>query len=89
MKSTNPIDELVERILSSLPKDASILRQDMEKHLHTLINTTLRKLDLVTREEFEVQRAVLARTREQLAELEAQIMQLEGQRGAPLKDGAG
>jgi BMFP domain-containing protein YqiC len=45
------------------------------------------RLDLVTREEFDVQRAVLLRTREKLEQLEARLAQLEGRAGEPPQAG--
>ena len=50
---------------------------DLEKNLRTLLGSFFAKLDLVTREEFDVQRQVLLRTREKLAALEAQVAELE------------
>jgi ubiquinone biosynthesis accessory factor UbiK len=51
---------------------------DLEKNLRVLLSGFFARLDLVTREEFDVQRQVLLRTREKLAQLEAQIAELEG-----------
>jgi len=51
---------------------------DLEKNLRVLLQSTFSRLDLVTREEFDVQREVLARTRAKLAELEAKLAELEG-----------
>lgn len=50
---------------------------DLEKNLRALLASAFAKLDLVTREEFDVQRQVLLRTREKLAALEAQVAELE------------
>ncbi len=52
--------------------------KDVEKNLRALLAAFLNRLDLVTREEFDVQTEVLRRTREQLAQLEAKIASLEG-----------
>jgi len=51
---------------------------DLEKNLRALLQSAFARLDLVTREEFDVQREVLARTRAKLAELEAKLAELEG-----------
>ena len=51
---------------------------DLEKNLRALLASGLSRLDLVTREEFDVQREVLARTRAKLQELEAKLAELEG-----------
>lgn len=50
---------------------------DLEKNLRALMTSFFARLDLVTREEFDVQRQVLLRTREKLAQLEAQVAELE------------
>jgi BMFP domain-containing protein YqiC len=54
--------------------------QDIEKNSRALLAQMFAKLDLVTREEFDVQAALLARTREKLQELEARVAELEGRR---------
>ncbi|MER2604009.1 MAG: accessory factor UbiK family protein, partial [Candidatus Competibacter phosphatis] len=51
---------------------------EMEKNLHAALQAAFAKLDLVTREEFDVQQAVLARTRAKLETLEKQVAELEG-----------
>jgi hypothetical protein len=51
--------------------------RDMEKNLNASLSAWLSRLDLVTREEFDVQAQVLARTREKLAELEERLTRLE------------
>ena len=51
---------------------------DLEQNFRSVLKGGLQKLDLVTREEFEVQEAVLARTREKLEALEKQVAELEG-----------
>jgi BMFP domain-containing protein YqiC len=54
--------------------------KDIEKNMRALLAQGFTKLDLVTREEFDVQAQVLARAREQLTELEARVAELETQR---------
>lgn len=54
---------------------------DIEKNLRALLTSGLARLDLVTREEFDVQREVLAHSREKLAALEARVAELEAKRG--------
>ncbi|HEX7811917.1 MAG TPA: accessory factor UbiK family protein [Burkholderiales bacterium] len=56
--------------------DASPAR-DIEKNLRALMSSTFSRLDLVTREEFDVQQEVLRRTREQLERMEAKVAELE------------
>lgn len=59
--------------------------KDIEKNMRALLAQGFAKLDLVTREEFDVQAQVLARAREQLAALEARIAELEAQRNTAAK----
>ena len=54
---------------------------EIEKNLRALTTSALARLDLVTREEFEIQRELLARAREKLARLEARVAELEGRSG--------
>ncbi len=51
--------------------------RDIEKNMRVLLSSAFERLDLVTREEFDVQREVLARTREKLDRLEAKLAELE------------
>ncbi|MHB1233189.1 MAG: accessory factor UbiK family protein [Burkholderiales bacterium] len=55
---------------------------DIEKNMRAVLQSVFAKLDLVTREEFDVQQAVLLRTREKLTQLEAQVAALEKSREA-------
>ena len=54
---------------------------DLQKNLRALLQSTFAKLDLVTREEFDVQRAVLLRAREKITQLEARLAELERDNG--------
>jgi BMFP domain-containing protein YqiC len=65
------IDRRVREMLAQSPA------ADLEKNLRALLASFFARLDLVTREEFDVQRQVLLRTREKLAQLEAQVAELE------------
>jgi len=56
--------------------------KDLEKNLRTVLQGVFAKLDLVTREEFDVQQAVLLKTREKLEALEAQVAEIEKKSGA-------
>ena len=71
------IDELSEHLAASLPGGIRSLQADLSKNFKASLEAGLGKLDLVTREEFDVQRAVLARTRDKLIRLEAQVKALE------------
>ena len=68
------LSELSQRIREVL---AASPAADLEKNLRAMMSSALARLDLVTREEFDVQRQVLLRTREQLTRLEAEIAALE------------
>jgi BMFP domain-containing protein YqiC len=59
--------------------------KDLEKNMRALLAQGFAKLDLVTREEFDVQAQVLARTREKLTALEARVAELEAQRNSTTK----
>lgn len=71
------IDELAKKLTEGLPAGVRSLQQDFESNFKAVLRSTLGKLDLVTREEFEVQSAVLARTRERLKVFEDRIAALE------------
>jgi BMFP domain-containing protein YqiC len=68
------LDEISARVSSLL---AATPAGDVEKHMRAVLASVFAKLDLVTREEFDVQREVLARTREKLEALEARAAELE------------
>lgn len=71
------LDDLTQRLAGSLPKGLQVLQADISRNLRATLEAGLSRLDLVTREEFDVQAAVLARTREKLDRLEAQVARLE------------
>ncbi len=71
------LDEMTRRLVQSLPAGLSTLQQDLEKNFRAVIEASIQRLDLVTREEFEVQAEVLARTREKLEALEARVTRIE------------
>lgn len=73
----NPIDNLVNKILDKLPQGADVLRDDINQSLKTGLTIALKKMDLVTRDEFDIQKAVLEKTREKLEQLEKQVQALE------------
>ncbi|WP_101926848.1 MULTISPECIES: ubiquinone biosynthesis accessory factor UbiK [Luteimonas] len=79
------IDELARRLSGLVPpglrgEASQDLREELQENFKAVLQSGLAKLDLVTREEFDVQRAVLLRTREKLDALEAQVRQLESGR---------
>ena len=71
------IDDLARQISDSIPAGVKGLQADVQKNIHSLLQGAFAKLDLVTREEFDVQSKVLARTREKLEQLERQVAELE------------
>ena len=71
------LDDLARRLGGLLPPSLREGREEMQENFKAALQAGLNKLDLVTREEFDVQRAVLARTRSQLDELRALVEQLE------------
>ena len=73
------IDDLAQRLADTLPKGIQSLQGDVMKNLRAGLESGLSRLDLVSREEFEVQAAVLSRTREKLKRLEEQVKALEEQ----------
>lgn len=73
------LDDLAKKLADAVPTSVRELQQDMEKNFHATLQSTFTKLDLVTREEFEVQTAVLARTRAKVDALQKQVDQLEQQ----------
>ncbi|QWT19277.1 accessory factor UbiK family protein [Bacillus sp. NP157] len=71
------IDQLAERLASLVPPGLAQAREDMHANFKDILAQGLRRLDLVTREEFDVQSQVLARTRERLESLEKRVASLE------------
>ena len=72
------LDELARRLSSLVPPGLRDGREELQQNFKSVLQAGLGKLDLVTREEFEVQRAVLARTRERLEALERDLSDLVG-----------
>ncbi len=77
MMNPDFLEKIVRQVMRSLPGGDSQLRQDLEKNLHAAMQGVFSRMDLVTREEFEVQRDLLARSRTKLEQLEKQIAELE------------
>lgn len=77
MIETAKIDSLIKQILSHLPADLHQAKQDIEKNLGAAMQKTFTKMDLVTREEFDVQAELLSRTRAALEELEKKLAEIE------------
>jgi BMFP domain-containing protein YqiC len=76
-----------EKVLSDLSARLAAMAgahpaQDLERNIRAMLASAFARLDLVTREEFDVQAQVLARTREKLAALEARVARLEAARAS-------
>jgi BMFP domain-containing protein YqiC len=83
--SKESVENLAKALAESLPEGLRSIRDDLEKNFRSVLQTGLDKLDLVTREEFEVQQAVLARTRAKLDKLEERLAGLESKPAAKKK----
>ena len=70
------LDELARRLSSLVPPGLRESREELQQNFKSVLQAGLGKLDLVTREEFDVQRAVLLRTREKLDALEQRLAEL-------------
>ena len=91
MLDPKALDDLAKKFADSLPPGLRQMQADFEKNIRAGLNSVFAKMDLVTREEFDVQQAVLARTRARLEALERQVAELErkvlGQTTASSNDG--
>ena len=79
MFDTKSIDDIANRLANAIPPSFNHLKEDMEKNFHAILQSALSRLDLVSREEFEVQKAVLAKTRQKLEVLESKVAEMEQQ----------
>jgi hypothetical protein len=75
------VEDIVNKVEKFIPEDLKTMRQDFGKNMKSILTATLQKADLVTREEFEVQKAVLAKTRAKLEALEKQLDALKSSDG--------
>lgn len=71
------LDELAHKLADSVPPGLKDLKSDLEHNFRAMLQSGLGKLELVTREEFDVQAAVLSRTRTKLEELSQRLAELE------------
>ena len=67
------IEQLSKRISDLIPGNVKHMQEDIETNVRSLLQSTLSKMNLVSREEFDVQTAVLQRTREKLEQLEKEV----------------
>jgi len=69
------LDEITRRLAAAVPAELKTARAEIESQFRTILEATFNRMDLVTREEFEIQKKVLARTREKLEDLEARLQE--------------
>jgi len=74
------LDDLARRLADAVPPGLAALKDDLEQNFKAVLQSGLAKLDLVTRQEFDIQTGVLRRSRERLEELEKRIAALEGRK---------
>ena len=71
------IEQIATQLQSALPKGVREIGADIDKKMRAILQSQLGKLDLVNREEFDVQTQVLLRTREKLSQMEKRLTELE------------
>jgi BMFP domain-containing protein YqiC len=71
------IDEIARRLLAKVPEAARNIQADLEENFRAVLRASLARLDLVSRDEFDVQAKVLERTRARLEALEARVQEME------------
>jgi len=77
MISAKKIEEIAKQVTDAIPPSVKNIANDIEEKTKTVLQRKLAQLDVVTREEFDVQTQVLIKTREKLAIMEAKIAELE------------
>lgn len=77
MIDNETIDSITRKLSSVLPDSVKLMQQDIENNLRSVLEAAFSKMNLVSREEFDVQSRLLARTLEQLHELETKVSELE------------
>ena len=87
MISQSNIEELTRRITELLPPGTEELRRDLKSNVRAALTSAFARMELVTRDEFDVQAELLARTRMRLEAMEKQVAELESRlAGAPSQD---
>jgi BMFP domain-containing protein YqiC len=81
--NSSALDDLARRLAESVPESFRAFGRDLEGNFKAVLQAQLSKLDLVSRQEFDVQAALLARTREQLDGLELRVKELEARLAPP------
>jgi hypothetical protein len=75
------VEQMIQRLLEGMPASLQAMRSDLEAHFQRVLQSGARRLDLVSREEFDAQTKVLERSRALIAELEARVQALEAKQG--------
>jgi ubiquinone biosynthesis accessory factor UbiK len=81
--NSNGLDDLARRLADAVPESVRNFGRDLEGNFKAVLQAQLSKLDLVSRQDFDVQAAVLARTQEALSALETRIKDLEAKLNPP------
>lgn len=79
MIDPNTLDQLTRRITEAMPESMRSLQHDVEHNVKAILQSLFQQMDLVSRDEFDVQTALLQRCREKINELEERVKQLESQ----------
>jgi hypothetical protein len=77
MDKFNFLNDLSKKLCDALPQNVQTLKNDIEKNFHAVLQNAFGKLDLITREEFDAQTKVLARSRQKIEALEKKISEME------------
>ena len=77
MIDPNVLDQLTKRLSDSIPDSFKLLQGDLEKNFKATIQAIFNDMNLVSRDEFDIQAALLARTVEKLKQLEDRVSELE------------
>lgn len=90
MRDPKILDDIARKLSEAMPAGVKSLQEDVDRNLRGALASALERLDLVTREEFDVQAQVLARTRARLDAMNARVAELERQvLGKSAEDTAG
>jgi BMFP domain-containing protein YqiC len=89
MAIDNLVNRLSEQLSQILPPGVKSLREDMEENIKSVLREAFSRMELVTREEFDIQAALLSKTRIKLETLEARLKTLEAQVSDLEKGGTG
>ncbi|MEM7540299.1 MAG: accessory factor UbiK family protein [Pseudomonadota bacterium] len=82
MINVKTIEGVAERIARLLPADAAVLREEFKNNAELILKNAIERMDLVTREELEIQAALLEKTQARLNELEEQLSALKASKSS-------